>query len=84
MRTFKEFLNEAKNVTIDVDWDPDTRSEAGLIKNAKDSLGIIIKPKSNGTALITGKKEDLRKLLKHDAYFGYDDDEIEDLYPELN
>ena len=82
MKTFREFLNEAK-VTIDVDWSPDSRKEDGLIRNAKDSLGIIIKPKSGNTAEISGDPKDIIKLLSHKAYFGMKDSEIKDMYPEL-
>lgn len=83
MLKFKEFITESKNVTIDVDWTPDSRKEAGLIQNAKDSLGVTIKPQGSDTALVSGNSKDIIKILKHKAYFGMSDEDIKDLYPEL-
>jgi transcription antitermination factor NusG len=59
------------------------RNEQALIKNAKDSANVIIKPTGKGTAKMTGLPGKLKKLLAHKAYFDMADRDIEELFPEL-
>ena len=83
MKTFKDFITEAKNITIDVDFDTSEIDVDKYIKDAKRKLKINIDVKRNGTALITGDKKDLYKFLSSDEWYGMDKEDIEDVFPEV-
>jgi len=80
---FKEainfYLTEAKKITIDIDMD---WSEERAIKKSAIRFGIKIKETGRTTADITGQPEDIKKYLLS-SYYGMDEKDIEEIYPEL-
>lgn len=85
MKTFKEFieLNEAKQLTINLDTQlsPDELNKEA--KFAKRKFNVIFKNIKDGEFDVTGKKEDLVKYVT--AEDGYDMAmyDAEEIFPEL-
>jgi hypothetical protein len=75
MKTFKEFINEGKKITIDVDYVCDEPKECEKIAKKHK---VTIKSTGDSTADITGEKENLIAWLKDSGYT-----DLEDIYPEL-
>lgn len=83
MSSFREFIGEAKNITIDIDFDTSDIDVDKYIKDAKRKLKIDIDIKRDGTALVTGDKKALHKFLSSDEWYGMDKEDIEDIFPEV-
>ena len=79
MKNFKEYVDEGKKITIDVDysWGEDSATMKEFDRMNK-RFKVKVKETGNTSADVTGTKEDLIKWL--DAA-GYDD--LEELYPIL-
>jgi len=76
-------LSEAKNITLDIDWVPegDDKEEAKLVKS-KYKVTIKRNGHTPSSADITGKKDNILMYMQSDWY-GMDDEDLKDLYPEL-
>lgn len=87
--SFKEYLQEAKELTIDVDFGPMVDVTDKLLKDYSRKFKVkFSKPKgptAGGPPVtsvdMTGKKENLIKFLNDE--FGYDSSDIKEYYPEL-
>ena len=83
MKNFREIF-EAKNVEIEVDWvaDDNEKTIKNIEKKYKVKVDLDTESMSNvDIATITGPKEQILKYLLND--YSMEQDEIEDLYPEL-
>jgi len=77
-------IDEAKKAgkgktTIDIDWIGDQK----LAKDVKKKYKVIVKPTGRTTADITGKKDDIVKMMLDPDVMGFDPGDLEDLFPEL-
>lgn len=73
-----EKLKKSGKDTLDVDYIGDER----LTKELEKKFKVKIKSTGNTTADIVGDRKNIIKLLKSDAYL-MDEDEIEDVFPQL-
>lgn len=84
MPKFKDFITEAKKVTVEVEFQAESRSE--LSKYEIDFFkekNIKIKFTKDSVAFLTGTKEDIISYLTDEEFYGADLDEVKKLYPEL-
>ena len=70
-----------KNVDVDMDATEYSGGEKAYVKDMKKKYKVAIKMTRMG-ALLSGKKADVIKFMQSDDY-GMDDEDIEDMFPEL-
>ena len=71
-----------KNVDVDLDATEYPGGEKAYVKDVKKKFKIAIKMTRVG-ALLSGKKADVIKFMMSDMYGGIEDEDIEDMFPEL-
>ena len=77
-------IDEAKragkgNAKVDIDWIGD-RKLAGEVKK---KYKVTVKPTGRSTADVSGKKEEIVKMMLDPNIMGWDQGDLEDLFPEL-
>ena len=84
MKSFKEILNEAKKLKIDIDFviDGDDKEAKKVIKGLEKKYSIKIKYDGENQADISGTKESLKKYMLGPDY-DMDEEDLIDLFPEL-
>lgn len=85
MKTFKEFieLNEAKQLTINLDTFYSKAELSDVAKDAKRRYNVIFKNIKDGEFDVTGKKEDIVKYLTDKDGYDMAMYDAEEVFPEL-
>ena len=66
-------------VKLDIDWIGDKK----LAADVKKKYNVTVKPTGRTTADISGNKQDIVKMMLAPDVMGFDQDDLEDLFPEL-
>ena len=72
MKTFKTFINEAKEETYEVPWDKEMDSD---IEKWENKYELTIRRKNKNEASVTGSRPNLKKFFTKEMDF--DDDNFE-------